>query len=226
MSPTAPCAPYKVLSFDCYGTLIDWEGGLARAAKQEMDLDDPSLLIEARAEAEWEILEQLESFVPYRQIVSQSLLEAAQRTELSLEPSQAEAIASSVGRWPPFEDSVEALSRLARRFQLAIASNVDRMDLDGSLALLKAPFARCVTAEDVKCYKPEPDHLMALLHELELDEPEILHVSAYPHYDLMTATDLGIPVAFVNRHGLPLPEDLEPDWTARDLADLARQLGA
>lgn len=219
--------PFKAISFDCYGTLINWHQGLVTALGKATGQLDPERLLElvaVRGEVEWEMIAGLEEFRPYRELVAASLLEAAPRAGFPIDAEQAAEVGASIGLWPPFPDAPPALARLADWYQLAIASNVDRQDIARSAALLGVEFTRIVTAEDVQCYKPEPDHLMALVHELGFDEEEILHVSSYPEYDLGIAADLGIPAAYVNRLGHPLPAEFPARFEVPDMTALARQL--
>ncbi len=216
------------VSFDCYGTLIDWERGLLDALRAAMPGADDALVrrvVEVRGRLEWSLLEQLTDFRPYREILLETVLAASREVGAPLDPGPAERVASSIGRWPPFPEVPAALARLGTRYGIAIASNVDRADLSATLGVLGLVDVPCVTAEDVLCYKPEPDHLMALVHELGVDESELLHASAYPEYDLETARDLGIPCAYVNRLGRPLPAEIEAAVTVANLAELADVLG-
>ncbi len=216
----------KVLAFDVYGTLVDWNRGLAEALARETGIEGlPAIgLLEARIPIEQELEAELEEFRPYREILAESLVRAAEETGLSLGPAAAERIAGSIAEWPLFPDVAEALPRLARRYRLAAVSNVDREDLARTLARMPAPFEHAVPADHVGCYKPEPDHFLALMHEMVVDEHEVLAVSAFPEYDLEIATDLGIPAAYVDRRGRPLPEDVEVLHRVRDLRELADRL--
>ncbi len=216
----------KVLAFDVYGTLVDWDRGLREALAREARIGGlPAIgLLEARIAHERELEAELEEFRPYREILAESLVRAADATGLALEAAAAERIAASIAEWPLFPDVAEALPRLARRYRLAAVSNVDREDLERTLLRMPVPFAHAVPADHVGCYKPEPDHFLALMHEMVVDEHEVLAISAFPEYDLETATDLGIPAAYVDRRGRPLPEDVEVLHRVRDLAELADRL--
>ena len=219
--------PPRVLSFDVLGTLVDWDRGLADALRRHARIEHPGLietLLEERLDAEWDLLEELEEFRPYREIVAESLLAAARASGTILGPAQAEAVAATVGDWPPFPDAGPALAQLAERFPLALVSNADRDDLERLAEGLGAPFRHLVAAGDVQAFKPEPDHLLALLHELELEEEELLHVSAWPEYDLGVAQDLLVPAAYVNRRGEPLPEEVEVAFEVASMEALARRL--
>ncbi|RMG49173.1 MAG: HAD family hydrolase [Acidobacteria bacterium] len=226
MADRSALAAVKAISFDCYGTLIDWSRGLQLALETRAGLAAPEAarLVRRRGEVEWRLLGELEEFVPYRRLLERSIVIAAEEEGLQLPPDAAGAVAASIGDWPPFPDAPPALRRLAGRWPLALVSNVDPEDLDATVARLGVPFARRVTAADVRTYKPDPDHILALLHEMALDEFELLHVSAYADYDLATAQDLGVPAVYVDRYGRPLPEDVEVLFTVRDMEELARAL--
>ncbi len=217
----------RCLSFDCYGTLIDWNRGLSEALfgvlKRRGQLL-PSGLVDAIHAEEWERLQELEEFVPYRHLLTNSIRDGAQSRGVSLSQAEAEEIAGSIGRWPPFVDTAAALRRLAARWPLAVLSNVDRADLELTLSSIDAPITHRVTADDVQCYKPEPDHLLALLHERELEPEELLHCSAYAQFDLAAAEDLGIPSAYIDRRGEPLPEDVTVTMKVPNLTALADRL--
>ncbi|UCF69200.1 MAG: HAD hydrolase-like protein [Acidobacteriota bacterium] len=219
--------PYGAISFDCYGTLIDWQRGLSEAVQRETGLGAGAILeqfLAAREREEWRLLTELDDFRPYRELLAASLQAAAPSAGVSLDDRAAARVAASIGEWPAFEDATAALSRLAARFPLALVSNVDRVDLARTIERLGVKITHAVAADDVTSYKPEPDHLLALLHEMVLDEHELLHVSSYAHYDLMTAQDLGIPAAYVNRYDEPLGEDVEVAIVVGDLTALADQL--
>lgn len=217
----------RCLSFDCYGTLVDWNRGLSEALFQVLKRRGqllPSGLIDAIHAAEWERLVELEEFIPYRQLLAASVRAGSQSRGVTLSEAEAEEVAASIGSWQPFADTAAALRRLAARWPLAVLSNVDRADLDLTLALIDVPIAHRVTAEDVQCFKPEPDHLLALLHERELEPEELLHVSAYAQFDLAAAEDLGVPSAYIDRRGEPLPEDVSVTLTVPNLTALADRL--
>ncbi len=214
----------RVASFDPFGTVIDGERGLAEAVRAATDTGDPQqlrLLAAARADAEWELIEQLEDYRPYRDVLAETLPGAAARAGITLSPEQARAIAGTLPEWPFYPDAAPALARIAARFALAFVTNLDRADWERIARRLPFPVARAVTSSDVLCYKPEADHLLALLHEMELDEEELLHVSASPQLDLATAEDLGIPGVFLDRSGEPLPEEITALATVSTMTELA-----
>ncbi len=198
-------ADYDALSFDCYGTLIDWETGLAAvlsawARESGLDLSDEDLLL-AYADNE----AQVEIDTPDA-LYSAVLAEAFRRTgdQLGVPVSQewAQRLGGSVPDWPAFDDSAEALASLARHYKLIIVSNVHREGFAGSNKRLGVTFDRIITAEDVGAYKPAPNHFEALfeaVQELGVPRERLLHVAQSLFHDHVPAKRLGLPSVWINR---------------------------
>ncbi len=217
----------EVISFEALGTLVDWERGLAAGLERETGAANSGQierLLRARLECEWELVDEATEFRPFREVLVESMVLAASRCGATLDAEGARRVARGAGEWPLFSDVAPALSRLARSRRLALVTNLDRDDIAPIARRLGVEIARIVTAGDLQVYKPAPELLLALEHELELDEGQLLHVSALPEHDLYTAEDLGVPAVFVNRRGDPLPEDLDVALQVPDLEALARQL--
>ena len=214
----------RVASFELGGTLLDAERGLIEAVRAALGGGDAAqlrFLAAARADAELELLEALEDFRPYAELLAETLQSAAPRAGLTLSAGQARAVAATLPEWPFFDDALPALERIAARYPVAFVTNADRADWERIERRLPFRPARAVTSSDVLCFKPEADHLLALLHELELDEEELLHVSALPELDLATAEDLGIPRAYLDRFDEPLPEEITALVTVKTMTELA-----
>jgi putative hydrolase of the HAD superfamily len=225
---------FKALTFDCYGTLIDWEEGIgsrlgAWAPRQGLTLGRDELLavfgrIEPRIEAE-------HPAEPYRQILRRVFAALADELGRPASPAELDAFAGSVGDWPAFPDSAAALARLKKRFMLVVVSNVDRASFAGSNEKLGAPFSAVVTAEEVGAYKP--DHRMflralAVLQNLDVERGEVLHVAQSLYHDHVPAKALGLSTVWVDRRGgrkggAALAPGIEviPDLTVGSLAELA-----
>jgi 2-haloacid dehalogenase len=213
------------LSFDCYGTLIDWRRGVAEAAAEIPALRDADLarLVRDRERIEREI--QRGPYLSYGEIVAQSVTEAArlQGRELSLE--QARTFARSQSSWPPFAESSAVLALLAERWQLVILSNVEDEVLQASVRLLEAPFEELVTAEQLRSYKPNHAHFEAALARLGIGKQNLLHVACSLYHDVLPARALGIATAWIDRDGEAATSDVDPEIVVPDLASLARALG-
>lgn len=224
---------FEALTFDCYGTLIDWERGIVEAVSELVD-DVAGPLDRER------VLEQYGRFEPeaehgpfrsYREVLRDVARAFGVEYGVAVDESAADAFASSVSRWPPFPDSVSALAALATRYRLAIVSNVDDDLFAGSAKLLGAPFAEVVTAQQVRSYKPAPAHFEEVLRRLDLPRDRVLHVAQSLYHDIAPARALGFRCVWVNRRagrsggGATPPSDARPDLEVPDLATLARLAG-
>ena len=232
-------ADFKVLTFDCYGTLIDWEAGLAAALQtwaqgQGLTVEDAALL-EAFSQSEPRQEENDGVFRPYPEVLRAVLADIA-RDFACPAPSKEEAaaFAGSVGDWPAFPDTVEALKKLQRRHRLVVVSNVDRASFARTQEKLGINFAAVVTAEDVSAYKPDPrlfQRAFEVAGEWGVRKEEILHVAQSLYHDLVPAKALGLKTVWVDRRSdrpgrpgagaTPVPATpVKPDWTVPNLAAL------
>jgi 2-haloacid dehalogenase len=231
---------FEALSFDCYGTLIDWESGLLAvlrpwARRRGLAVDGDQLLSTyARHE------ERVETEHPaqaYPGILARTF--RALGAELSGEVSDedAAALAGSVPDWPAFTDSHDALTALGERFKLIILSNVDRASFAGSQARLGVTFTSVLTAQDVGSYKPSPRNFAALLEEsrrLGIGEGGLLHVAQSLFHDHVPARRAGLQSVWINRRqGRPdsgatpaVPDGASPDAQFPSMAAFAAAVAA
>ena len=156
---------FKALSFDCYGTLIDWEAGIAAvlapwAHEQELDLADEELLL-GYADNEASVERESPS-ARYPEVLAAAFRRTGDQLGRPVSDEWAQQLGSSVPDWPAFPDSAEALARLATHYQLIIVSNVHRDGFAGNNRQLRGEFAAIITAEDVGGYKPAENHFRAL----------------------------------------------------------------
>ena len=225
-------SPIRALSFDCYGTLIDWERGLLVAfeellAARAMHLDE-GLLLETFAELEHEV--EAGGFQKYRAVLAEVLERMGD--ELGFVPSAEEcaAFAASVARWPPFADSSAALERLANRFDLIVLSNVDADLFRGSELQLGATFAHVFVAEDIGSYKPDARNFEYLKAHAGVQPGELLHVAQSLFHDIGPARDAGLATVWVNRRagqsggGATPASEARPDVEVPSLAALVELL--
>jgi 2-haloacid dehalogenase len=196
---------FSALTFDCYGTLIDWEAGILTAlrpwaAAHTVTVDDETLLAafgqaESRREA-------AEPAAPYPQILAGVLRDLAEELGTTASHEEAQAFAGSVQDWPAFPDSAEALAYLQRHYKLVIVSNVDRASFRHSNARLGVTFDAVVTAGDAGAYKPALNHFhlaLARLAELGVAKDRVLHVAQSLYHDHLPAKRLGLRTMWVNR---------------------------
>ena len=196
---------FDALSFDCYGTLIDWEAGIAAvlgpwARSRGLDSGDEALLTaysghEARAEAE-------HPADPYPLILARSLRDLGRELGARVTDQDAQRLAGSVPDWPPFPDSRAALAALAERYRLIILSNVDNESFAASNRWLGVRFTSVLTAQDIGSYKPSPRNFAALLAEagrLGIPPARLLHVAQSLFHDHVPARQAGLATVWINR---------------------------
>lgn len=223
-SPVAKQPPRpKVVTFDCYGTLVDWERGIseafAAAASKAGHVLAPSDVLAAYAAVEPEI--EAGPYRPYRQVLAATASHVAQRLGWPLAEKDAGFLAESLPSWPPFPDTNPALTRLAAAgVRLGILSNVDEDLLAGTRRHFEVAFELIVTAERVRSYKPGPAHFEAARAALG-PGARWLHAAASYFHDVVPARALGIPVAWINRKGERASAAGAPDRELPDLAALA-----
>lgn len=225
------------ITFDCFGTLIDWEAGILRALRPILSVhgvragDAELLTLYAQAEAELE----RGPYMPYRDVLAGVADHIAEHFGIALEDRERDRLADSVARWEPFADSPAALRRLATQHALVICSNIDDDLLVAPVGKLEhreeTPlFERLVTAQYCRSYKPDPRHFRVALALLGLQPGQVLHVAQSKYHDLAIARSLGMATCWVNRpsvlegRGVTLPAEAEPDMTVASLSELAARL--
>ena len=203
--------PPRLLTFDVFGTVIDWRRGLSDAvAAHGVALDDAAF---DRVVDRQGALEQERPFRSYREITRLSLVDV-----LGLEPAAADAVGAGVGTWPTYPDSPDALQRLVASWPCAATTNSDHAHGAQAQEQLGFPLSAWICAEDVRCYKPDPRFFREAARLLAVEPgPWWWHVSAYADYDLDVAARLGLTTVFVDRpHARPGPAV----YRVRDLREL------
>ena len=202
---TLDLTSFTALSFDCYGTLIDWEAGIASvltawAREQGLALTAENLLLAyAGNEA---AVERATPAALYPDVLAAAFRRTGDGLGQPVSDEWARRLGNSVPDWPAFPDSATALARLARHYQLIILSNVHRAGFAGSNERLRGDFAAIITAEDVGAYKPAENHFRALdarLGELGVERGKLLHVAQSLFHDHVPAKREGLPSVWINR---------------------------
>jgi 2-haloacid dehalogenase len=220
---------FEALTFDCYGTLIDWEAGIvsglrAVLAARGLEPSDDELLgvfagFEAPAEAG--------PYQRYRDILGHCLREVAQHYGIEASDTEAAAFGDSVGDWPAFPDSTDALARLQDRFRLGVITNCDEDLFARSATRLRTVFDAVVTAESVGAYKPDPRGFGVAFERLGLPPERVLHVAQSLFHDHVPAKRLGLTTVWIDRRhdrpgtGATPPATATPDATFPDMASFA-----
>lgn len=196
---------YRALSFDCYGTLIDWEAGIAAvlapwAGEHGLDLSDEKLLL-AYADNEAAVERETPSAL-YPDVLAMAFHRTGEKLGRPVSDAWARRLGESVPNWPAFPDSAEALARLARHYKLIVLSNVHRPGFAASNERLDGDFSAIITAEDVGAYKPAENHFRALdaaLAGLGLGRGDLLHVAQSLFHDHVPAKREGLRSVWINR---------------------------
>jgi 2-haloacid dehalogenase len=194
---------FKALSFDCYGTLIDWETGIVEALgplgeRGRVSADE---LLLAYGPIEHEVEEECPA-LPYSQLLEKVHERLSEKLGVAADANEGAAFGASVGDWPAFPDSAEALAYLKGHFQLIILSNVDRRGFAGSNRRLGVEFDQVLTAEEIGSYKPDLrnfEYLLERASEAGIGKHELLHTAQSLFHDHVPANHIGIASAWIDR---------------------------
>lgn len=200
-------APPRLITFDCYGTLIDWYGGLRGTLSRLLPGADMDRLCDRYVELEMEV--ESGPYQPYREVMARTLAVLMEETGTPLPAAEEDALGRALPRWEPYPEVPAALARLQRDHALGILSNIDDDLLEFSVARLGMTPAHCVTAAQVRSYKPDEAHFRRILQTSGLQPGEILHVAGSLLHDMVPASKLGFRHLWVNRLG-----EQRPDWLA------------
>jgi 2-haloacid dehalogenase len=226
---------FSVLTFDCYGTLIDWETGIVSALGPWLAANgvgaEPDRILAAFARAEAPQQEATPGML-YRDLLAEVHGAIAREFGLAPDHEAAHAFGASIGDWPAFPDSIEALAYLKRHYQLVILSNVDRASFARSNPKLGVEFDAVFTAEDIGSYKPDPrnfQYMIERLAERGIGKEQILHTAESLYHDHMPAKRFGLATCWIHRragregHGATRPPQVEvrPDFRFETLAAMA-----
>ena len=218
-------ANYKTLTFDCYGTLIDWETGILAYLKPLFERYDVHVIDEF-------VLDCYSRYEPaaqdeggsYRKVLARVLQRFGERLAFTPKDGELEGFSASIERWPAFPDTVESLKTLAEHFELAVVSNIDDDLFAMSAKNLEVPFQHVITAGQVGVYKPAPEMFAAALEKVQTP---VLHVAQSRFHDIVPATAAGLDTVWINRPSLGAARTVaaEPTWTFTSLAEFAAAAG-
>jgi 2-haloacid dehalogenase len=201
-------------TFDCYGTLIDWNAGILGELERLFGVAEAPRLLDAYHELEPQV--QAEEYRGYAEVMELTLERLAGEAKLSIPEGESVALAKSLPGWPPFPEVPEALEELRRRgWQLAILSNSDRDLIVESEKRIGVPFDLTVVAQDVGSYKPAQGHWKRFFELTTADRETHVHVAQSHFHDIVPASELGLATVWINRLG----EEGDPPPT-RELRDL------
>ena len=218
----------RFVTFDCYGTLIDWETGAYDAFQREADRDgftvDRNQLIPLFLNIQREI--EGGSYELYAEVLRRTAVRAAAELGWDLEPSRSNFLPNSVPRWPAFRETNAQLERFAKKFEIGILSNVDDKLLGATRRHFRVDFDLVVTAQQVRSYKPDPAHFKECARRIEKLKKSWVHIaSGYPT-DVEPCLKSKIAVIWVNRHGEDLDGRKKPDAEVKTFRDAGKLLNA
>lgn len=213
----------KYITFDCYGTLIDWENGIRDAVKRLSDkngfninldgISDKYIKVELEVEAE--------QYRKYHMVLQLSAKKLFKQKGFDISDSDALEFADSIFSWQPFPETKESLLKLKNKgYKLIILSNIDNHIIQKSIQLIGVEFDGVVTAEEVGSYKPAYRHWQEMLKRFNAKKAEVLHVAASYVHDIIPARGLGFEVVWVNRNNEKPISKIKPDLELPDLKKL------
>jgi 2-haloacid dehalogenase len=209
-------------TFDCYGTLIDWNGGIGRELERLFGAEHTARLLHGYHEVEREV-ERERPAASYREVLTVALVRLAEREGLALDGGDQDALARSLPAWEPFPEARAALEDArGRGWKLAILSNTDRDFIDASMKLIGVPFEQVIVASELGSYKPGLKHWQAFEERVGAGLGAHVHVAASLFHDIAPARELGLPTVWINRLGEE-PEP-QPDVELHSLVGLGDAL--
>ena len=219
----------QFLTFDCYGTLIDWETGILGALRPIVSAHgkqvDDARLVELYGELEAE--GEAGPYRPYREILAGVVHGLGQRLGFTPSLEEEASLAHSLKNWKPWPDTVATLQQLQKKFKIAILSNIDDELFAPTARKLKVHFADVITAQQARCYKPCLELFRLALQRLHASPDQVLHIAQSVYHDAVPAKKLGIASVWVNRRsaragvGAVKASAEKADWEVPDLATLA-----
>ncbi len=219
----------KFVTFDCYGTLIDWETGVFEAFEKQADRDgltlDRDTFIPRFIEIQREI--QSGSYELYAEVLRRSAVKLAEELDWDLQSSRAQFLPDSVPRWMPFRETNAQLERFGKKYEIGVLSNIDDKLLGATRRHFRTDFDLVVTAQQVRSYKPDPAHFKECARRIEKRKKNWVHIaSGYPT-DVVECLKQKVPVIWVNRHGEELESgQKKPTEEVKTFREAAKLLNA
>jgi 2-haloacid dehalogenase len=215
------------VTFDVYGTLIDWETGITEAFEKEASRDgftiDRDQLITRFHEIEREI--EGGSYELYAEVLRRTAVQIAKEFEWGLEPSRSGFLPDSVPRWKPFKETNAQLKKVNGKFSTGLISNIDDKLLGVTRRHLPTDFDLVVTAQQVRSYKPDPAHFKEFERRIEGKKKGWVHIAASYYHDVEPCLKAKVPVIWVNRHKEDLDGRKKPDAEVKNLLEATKLLG-
>jgi 2-haloacid dehalogenase len=223
---------FEIITFDCYGTLIDWETGILTALRHILSahgkkIDDAKLL---HLYGDFEQLSEQDPFHPYREVLQSVVRRFGAELGFTPAPDETRSLPDSLARWKPWPDTIAALRQLKTKFRLAVVSNVDDDLFAATRPQLGVDFDEVITAQQAQAYKPSLKIFELALNRIHAPAHRVLHVGQSIYHDVIPAQSLGLATVWVNRPsarpgvGAVKAANANPDLVVTSLEELARTL--
>jgi 2-haloalkanoic acid dehalogenase type II len=214
----------KAITFDCYGTLIDWESAIQQFFAKSLDSKGFSDVDPLTLQAEWEAIQFLyiqEQYRPYRQVLRDTLKMAFDNYHIPTNNEECDQFANAMGYWKPFPDTRDAILELQKLVKVALITNTDDAIIAETERTIGVKFDEIITAEQAGAYKPSHKGFLLARERLGLPVSEIWHAGFGFKYDIVPATALGYTTVWVNRQGEVRPVDVKETFLVGDMRTLA-----
>ena len=213
----------KAITFDCYGTLIDWESEIQRFFAESLDAKALGYVDPQTLQTEWEEIQFRyiqEKYRPYRQVLRDTLRMVFNNYHIPTNNEECDEFADSMGYWKPFPDTREAILDLQKLVKVVLITNTDNLIIQQTERTLDVKFDEIITAEQAGAYKPSYKGFQLARERLGLDVSDIWHAGFGFKYDIVPATELGYKTVWVNRQGEVRPVDVKETFLVGDLRTL------
>ena len=217
----------RFVTFDCYGTLIDWETGAYDAFQKEADREGFTVDRNTATQLFLDIQHDVQggSYELYAEVLRRTAVRAAAELGWDLEPSRSGFLPDSVPRWPPFRETNAQLERFAKKYEIGILSNIDDKLLGSTRRHFRVDFDLVVTAQQVRSYKPDPAHFKECARRIG-GKSGWVHIASGYEVDVEPCIKQRVPVIWVNRRGRQLEQgQKKPTEEVKTLRDAAKLLG-
>lgn len=217
----------KYITFDCYGTLIDWEGGIRTAVKKLTDKNGFNLSLDGISDKyiKVELQVEAEQYRKYHEILQLSTKKLFKQEGFDVSDEDALEFADSIYSWQPFPETHDVLAELKQNsYKLIILSNIDNEIIKRSIEVMGIDFDGVVTAEEVGSYKPAHGHWEEMLRRFNAQKEEVLHVAASYIHDIIPAKEQGFDAIWINRNSEKPTREIKPNLEFKDLRPLPNAL--
>jgi 2-haloacid dehalogenase len=214
----------KAITFDCYGTLIDWEMGIQHFFAESLDSKGLGYVDTRTLQEEWEEIQFQyiqEKYRPYRQVLRDTLRMVFNNYHIPTDNEECDEFAYSMGHWKPFPDSREAILALQQYVKVVLITNTDDEIIQETQKTIGVQFDEIITAEQAGAYKPSHKGFLLARERLGLQVSEIWHAGFGFKYDVVPATELGYTTVWINRQGEERPVDVKETFLVGDMRTLA-----